>query len=179
MSIYPKIQGFVDECVFFFFFLLCRHWRWASKLAGKQNFGKVPSRLFTYPVGLKFHWNALSRTVAEINAFYVEIHDGCQKWPVDSASQKGHQNLFSLLRFRDKHVFAFYAEISFWREIDFCENLPLDSADTLWVKKFVEIALSSTVIDINGFLRFTQKFKMAAKTGRKRFMWKLASIPYG
>ena len=41
---------------------------------------------------------------------------------------------------------GFYAEIQNghqkWQENDFWEKLPLDSADNLWVKKFVEIALS-------------------------------------
>ena len=39
------------------------------------------------------------------------------------------------LRFRDKHVFAFNAEIQDgrqkWRENDFCKKWPVDSADTL------------------------------------------------
>ena len=45
--------------------------------------------------------------------------------------------------------------------------MPVDSADTLWVKNFVEIALSRSVSEINMFLHFTQKFKMAAKSGGK------------
>ena len=39
----------------------------------------------------------------------------------------------------------------------FCKIMPLDSADTLWVKNFVEIALSRSVSEINTFLHFTQK----------------------
>ena len=38
---------------------------------------------------------------------------------------------------------------------------------TLWVKNFVKIALSRSVSEINSFLRLMQKFKMAAKNGRK------------
>ena len=49
----------------------------------------------------------------------------------------------------------------------FCEIMPVDSADTLQIKNFIEIALSSFVSKINTFLHFTQKFKMAAKSGRK------------
>ena len=46
----------------------------------------------------------------------------------------------------------------------------------LWgVKNFNEIAISHTVAEINAFLRFTQKFKMAAKNGRKMVLGKLAS----
>ena len=49
----------------------------------------------------------------------------------------------------------------------FCEIMPVDSVDTLWVKNFVEIALSRSVSEINMLLHFTQKFKMAAKSGGK------------
>ena len=66
---------------------------------------------------------------------------------------------------------AFYTEIQDgcqkWRENDFCEKSPENSVDTLWVKNFVEIALSDSVSEINAFLRLTQKFKMAAKSGGK------------
>ena len=41
------------------------------------------------------------------------------------------------------------------------------TAYTLRVQNFVEIALFRTVSEINGFLHFTQKFKMAAKSGGK------------
>ena len=72
--------------------------------------------------------------------------------------QKFHQNHSISLHFRDKHVFAFKAEIQDghqkWRENDFCEKLPVVSADTLWVKNFVEIALSRSASEINAFLRF-------------------------
>ena len=65
--------------------------------------------------------------------------------------------------------FAFYAEIQDghqkWWENNFCEKSPVDSADTLWFKNFVEITLSRPASEINTFLHFTQKFKMAAKSG--------------
>ena len=65
----------------------------------------------------------------------------------------------------------FYAEIQDgrqkWRENDFCEKSTVDSADTLWVKNIVKIALSRSVSEINPFLHLRQKFKMAAKSGRK------------
>ena len=44
---------------------------------------------------------------------------------------------------------------------------PVHSADNLRVKNLVEIAVSRSISEINRFLRFTQKFKMAAKSGRK------------
>ena len=44
------------------------------------------------------------------------------------------------------YFFAFYTEIQDrcqkWQENDFCKKSPADSADTLRVKNFVEIALS-------------------------------------
>ena len=49
----------------------------------------------------------------------------------------------------------------------FREKLPLASADTLGVNHFIKIALSPTVYEINAFLCFTQKFKMANKYGGK------------
>ena len=62
-----------------------------------------------------------------------------------------------------------------WQENDFCKMLSVHSADTLRVQNFVEIALSHTIFEINALLRFTQKFKMAAKSGGKRFLRKVAS----
>ena len=58
-------------------------------------------------------------------------------------------------RSKDKCVFAFYAEIQDgrqkWRESDFCEKPPVDSADNLQVINFVETTLSRTVCLINVF----------------------------
>ena len=50
-------------------------------------------------------------------------------------------------------------ENNFWQKVD--------SVYTLRVKNFVEIALCHTISEINIFLHFTQKFKMAAKSGGK------------
>ena len=41
-----------------------------------------------------------------------------------------------------------------WRENNFWEKSPIDSTNTLWVKNFVEIALSHSVSEINAFLHF-------------------------
>ena len=54
-----------------------------------------------------------------------------------------------------------------WQKSDFWEMLPVDSAHTVRVKNFVKIYLSCTVFKINALLHFMQKFKMAAKSGRK------------
>ena len=45
----------------------------------------------------------------------------------------------------------------------FVKIMPVDSADTLWVINFVEIALSRSIFEINALKHFMQKFKMAAK----------------
>ena len=90
--------------------------------------------------------------------------------------QNFHRNCSISLRFRDKQVFAFNAEVQHgrqkWRESDFCKKWPVDSADTLWVKIFVKIALSRSVSKINTFLHLTQKIKMAAKNGGKMIFQK-------
>ena len=54
----------------------------------------------------------------------------------------------------------------------FCEIMPVESADTLWVKNFVKIALSLSISEINTFFHFMQKFKMAAKSGGKTIFGK-------
>ena len=62
--------------------------------------------------------------------------------------------------------------LSKWQRNDFWEKSPVDSADTLRVKNFVEIAPSHTVSEINTFLHFMQKFKMATKNGGKTILGK-------
>ena len=54
----------------------------------------------------------------------------------------------------------------------FCEIMPVDSADTLRVKDFVEIALSHSVSKKNTLLSLRQRFKMAAKSGVKMIFGK-------
>ena len=51
----------------------------------------------------------------------------------------------------------------------------LHSLDTLWVENFDEIALSRTVKEILRFFRFSQKFKMAAKSGEIQFCTEYSS----
>ena len=71
------------------------------------------------------------------------------------AGKKFHQNCSISLRFQDKHVFVFNVEIQDgcqkWQENDFWEKLAIDSAATLRVKNFVEIALSRSISEISGF----------------------------
>ena len=92
--------------------------------------------------------------------FYAEIQDGHRKWRENVVLQKVASRLCRYpvgqkfcrnhsisLRFRDKLVFAFYAEIQDghqkWRENIFLEKSLIDS--TLQIKNFVEIALSLSV----------------------------------
>ena len=46
------------------------------------------------------------------------------------------------------------------QEKDFWERSLIYSADTLWVKNFIEIALCRSVSEVNMFLCFMQKFKI-------------------
>ena len=95
--------------------------------------------------------------------------------PVDSAEilegQKFRRNCSISHRFRDKCIYMFYTEIQDGcqklRENNILAKSPVNSGDTLAIKNFNEIALSHIVPDINVFLRFNQKFKMATKNGRK------------
>ena len=74
--------------------------------------------------------------------------------------------------FQDKYGFAFYAEIQDgrqkWRENNFWEKSPHESADTLGSKISTK---SCTVSEITAVLHFKQKFKMVAKNGRKKIFW--------
>ena len=138
--IYDKMQGFTDESglfIYLFFCILRRNSRWPPKLAGKRFLRKLASRLCRYP-----------------------------------AAQKFRQNRSISLRFRNKRIFVFNTEIQDGRQkgqenVFFCEIMPIDSADTLRVKKFVKIALPHSISEINTFLHFTQKFKMVTKSGGK------------
>ena len=95
----------------------------------------------------------------------------CKMSPVHSADTLRVKNFVEIALsryvFRDKPAFAFYTEIQDghkkWRENYFWEKRLIHSSDTLWVKNFVEIALSRSVSKIKVFLNFTQKFKMAGK----------------
>ena len=99
--------------------------------------------------------------------FWVKLASRLSRY---DGGQKFYQNHSFLHSFQNRCVFWFYAEIQDghkkWRENDFWEKSTVDPADSLWVKYFVEIALSHTVSEINVFLCFTQKFKMAIKNGR-------------
>ena len=54
----------------------------------------------------------------------------------------------------------------------FRKKLPEDSVDTPGLKNFAEIVLPHTISKINGFMHFTQTFKMATKNGGKTIFGK-------
>ena len=91
------------------------------------------------------------------------------KYPV---GQKFCQNHSISLRFRDKQVFAFKAEIQDgcqkWREYNFWEKSPVESADTLWVKNFVEITQSCSISKINAFLGLCRNSRWPPEVAEKR-----------
>ena len=72
--------------------------------------------------------------------------------------------------------FAFYAEIrnghQKWGENDFWEKSPVDSADNLRVKNFVQIALSSSISKINGFCVLRRNSRWPPKVAGKQFLRK-------
>ena len=95
--------------------------------------------------------------------------------------QKFHPNRSISHSFRDKCIFAFYAEIQDSLKMvgKLLGMTPVDCADTLWVINFVKTALSCTDSDINAFLRFTQKFKMAGKQFWEKSASGLCIYPMG
>ena len=76
--------------------------------------------------------------------------------------------------------FSFYTEIQDghqkWRETNLWPNVPDDSVSTLAVKNFVQTNLCHSVSEINMFLHFSQKFKRAAKNGRKQLFTSLVEM---
>ena len=80
----------------------------------------------------------------------------------------------------DKCVLCFMQKFKMatkkWRESGFCKMSPVHSTNNLPVQIFFEIALSRTVSKINALLCFTQKFKMAAKSGGKAIFAKKSPV---
>ena len=76
-------------------------------------------------------------------------------------------------------VFAYNTEIQDghqkWRENNFWEKWPLDSADTLQVKNFIKIALVRSISEINEFLCLRRNSRRPPKVVGKLFLGKLAS----
>ena len=72
--------------------------------------------------------------------------------------------------------FAFYTEFQDgfrkWQENNFGQILASDSAYTLQIKNFIEMAVSHIISEINVFLYFKQKFNMGIKSGGKTIFGK-------
>ena len=138
-------------CIFFVYFFFC--------------FCDLHNRNFRWPPKLAGKW------------FLGKITSRLCRYP---GGKKICQNHSSSHCFRDKGVFAYYAEIQDsrqkWRENNFWENLTAESGDTLGVKNFVEIALARTFSEINAFLQFTQKFKMATKSGGNKHVLAFSAL---
>ena len=84
-----------------------------------------------------------------------------------------HQNSRWQPKSRSQHkcLFAFYTEIQDgrqkWWESDFCEKPPVDPADNLQVRNFVEITLSRTACQINVFCVLYTNSRWPPKNGGK------------
>ena len=62
------------------------------------------------------------------------------------------------------------------REHNLWKKSPVQFGNTLGVKNFAQIALSHTISEINAFLHFMKKFKMATKNGRKTIFGKIRQM---
>ena len=124
--------------------------------------------LFTYLFFLHFTQKFKMAAKSGGKTNFVKIFSRPCRYPV---GQKLRRNRSISLHFQDKRIFVFNTEIQDgcqkWLENDFWEKSSIDSANTLRVKNFIEIALSRSVSEINVFLHFMQKVKMAAKSGGK------------
>ena len=155
----------------------------APKSGRKTIFRKIASRLCRYPRSILLHFRDKHVFVfnAEIQVTqkfkkaaksgrknFQKIASRFCRYPV---GQKFCQNCSNTLRFRNKRVFAFNTEIQDgrqkWPRNSFLVKVTSTLATYPARKNFVEIALSHSVTEINRFLRLTQKFKMAAKSGGK------------
>ena len=168
----------------------------AAKSGGKTIFGK--SCQDTLQVN-NFVEIALNRSVYEINMFlrFTQKFKMAAKWLendfwenaivgsedtlwdknlVEIAVARSVSEINTFLHFTQKFKMAAKMGKPFFGKIGgkmiFGNNLPVDSAHTLGIKKFVEIALACSISKINVFLNFTQKFKMAPKSSGKTIVAK-------
>ena len=65
-----------------------------------------------------------------------------------------------------------------WQENDFCKKPLVDSADTLMVKNFVEIALARSISEMNAFLRLYRNSRWPPKVVGKRVLGNVTSRLY-
>ena len=113
----------------------------AAKSGRNKFLQKAPTRLCRYPMGQKF---------CPLFSFYAEIQDGQQKWRENNFGENSPVISADMLRVKN-----------------FAERSPVECSYTVWVKNFVEIAPALSVSEINAFLHFTQKLRLAANSGQK------------
>ena len=141
------MQGFIDESVLFIylFLFLCVYFTQKFKMPAKSSGKKIfaKSRQWTPDILDVKNFDEIA-----LSRSVFEINEYlCLTQKFKMAAKSGGKTFL-------------------------CEIMAVDSADTLWVKYFVEIALSRSIAEINTFLHFTQKFKMAAKSGGKTILEK-------
>ena len=173
----------VSEILIFFVFR--KNSRWPPKVA-KIEFFQIHIEYSATTLRVKNSVEiALSLTVSEILTIFVfpqkfkMAAKSGENWNFSIAhrilyhyhvSQNFCQNGSISYGFRDINIFLFFRKNSRWPPkvakieiFQFCiEYIPT----TLRVKNSVQIALSLTVSEILRFFRFSQKFKMAAKSGK-------------
>ena len=92
--------------------------------------------------------------------------------------QKFCQNCSVMLCFGDKRVFLRFTQkfkivAKSGGKTFFCKKSPVDSADTVRVKNFIEISLSCSVSEINAFFLFYANSRWPPKVAGKRFFGKI------
>ena len=186
----PWVKNFVQIALsltvseIFRFLRFSQKFKMAAKSGENWNFSILYRILCYYPMGKKFCPN---RSISygfwdiQIFSFFAKIQDGRQKWrklqffnfvqntfllPCESKILSKSLYLLRFVRYSDFFVFRknsrWPPKVSKIENFQFCTEY---SSTTLWVKNCVEIALSLTVSEILRFFRFSQKIKMAAKSG--------------
>ena len=148
-------------------------------MAGKQFLQKVASSPTDTLWVRNFFEIALSRSVSKINGFLCLTQKF--KMAVDPVGQKFRRNRSILFHFRNKHFFTFNAEIQDgcqkWQENDLLGKVTSTLRRYPVSQKLRrKLLLSGSVFEINMFLRLTQKFKMAAKSGWKTIFCKKSPV---
>ena len=149
-----------------------------------KNFDEIALALTVCGINTYWHFTQKSKLAAKSGGetIFAKLASRLCIYP---AGQKIRRNHSSLLRFRDKHVFAFYAEIQDGPNIGgkmILRKLASRLRRYPVGQNFVEITLALIVSEINMFLRFMPKFRMAAQSGGKPVLaktcQKILQIPY-
>ena len=156
----------------------------------------ITSPLYRYSEGQKFLRNRAILTISDINTFF------CFRQKFKMAGKNGGKTIFhkscqltlwtpwgSKILFKSLYLAPFLRQIHFYvlrRNLRWPPRMSgkrlLEKVRYPGVNFFFKISLSRTIFEINAFLHFTQKFKMAAKSGGKRISGKSPQtlrIPWG